>query len=395
MRSSQFARIEGGLPVGCPKLRSEQLQDEARANRLFETSQLSKSNLHRIFTLFFYDFLMNWADLFHKTVHVSLIGLAIAAFLPALVHAQSVQNKPAAPIIEPLRKLEEVVPAERLIDAGGIRTYYVQSGSAGPEILLLHGFGSSTYTWRKNLEPLGKFARVTAIDIKGFGLTEKPKDGQYHEAAYARHVLAVMDKLNLRNPVIIGNSMGGAVAMRVALECPERCSGLILVDAARPYTNLDFAAAGVDTTKFRGRPSVLATALVRTMISRERIRQMLVSVYEGHEPVTDQMIDAYYVPTTIEGAPEALLSMVNPPPDKAKPKPIANLKMPVTILWGKADPVIPVRAGEALARDIPGSELVIWQEAGHLPHEDRPEDFERLVSGFLGRLTNGAQSPND
>lgn len=393
MRVLQFARSGVCLPVDGRKLRSRQGLERTFLNSPFKISQLSKPNLHRIFTWVFYDFFMNWTDPLHKTVPVGLIGLALAAFLTPGASAQAVQNKPAAPKIEPLRKLEDVVPAQRLIDAGGIRTYYVQSGSVGPEILLLHGFGSSAYTWRKNLEPIGKFARVTAIDIKGFGLTEKPKDGQYNEAAYARHVLAAMDKLGLRRPVIIGNSMGGAVAMRVALEHPERCSGLILVDAARPYTKLDFAAAGVDTTKFNGRPSLLATALVRTMISRERIRQMLVSVYEGHEPVTDQMIDAYYVPTTIEGAPEALLSMVNPPPDKTEPKPLKNLKMPVTILWGKADPVIPVRAGEALARDIPNSELVIWQEAGHLPHEDRPEDFERLVRSFLVRLTSGAASP--
>lgn len=311
----------------------------------------------------------------------------MALLMPSIGHLYGQAkdaNRPATKFrIEPLRKLTDVAPPERLIKADGIQTYYVQKGQKGPEILLLHGFGSSTFTWRKNLDALGQLGRVTAIDIKGFGLSEKPKDGQYGEAAYVKQVLAVMDALGIKKPLIIGNSMGGAVAARLALENPGRCSGLILVDAARPYTRLDFAASGVDTTKFKGRSSVLATALVRTMISRDRIKGFLDSVYEGHEPVTDAMIDAYYVPTTIEGAPEALLSMMNPPPDPAKPIPLSNLICPVTVLWGKQDNVIPVRAGELLAHDIPGSELVIWDGAGHLPHEDKPAEFHALVQQFV------------
>ncbi len=312
-------------------------------------------------------------------------GAAFAQKEDAAKPAAGATSKPKKPLVEPLKKLTDVVPGERLAEAGGVKTYFVRRGESGPEILLLHGFGSSTYTWRKNLDALGRIGRVTAIDIKGFGLTEKPKDGQYNEAAYARHVLAAMDTLGIRKPVIVGNSMGGAIAARVALEHPDRCSGLILVDAVRPFTRLDFEAGGVDTTKFKGRNSVLAVALVRTLLTRDRLRGMLESVYEGREPVTDEMVNAYFVPTTIEGAPEALLAMMNPPPDTAKPIPLSELKCPVTVLWGRKDNVIPLAAGEALARDIPGAELVIWAEAGHMPHEDEPEKFHELVRQFMSR----------
>ncbi|MBI1323241.1 alpha/beta fold hydrolase [bacterium] len=316
-------------------------------------------------------------------------GTALAQVEADTKQAAGETSKPKKPIVAPLRKLTDVVPAERLVDAGGVRTYFVRSGEIGPEILLLHGFGSSTYTWRKNLDALGRIGRVTAIDIKGFGLTEKPKDGQYSEAAYARHVLAAMDALGIRKPVIVGNSMGGAIAARVALEHPERCSGLILVDAVRPFTRIDFEAGGVDTTKFKGRNSILAVALVRSLLTRDRLRGMLESVYEGREPVTDEMVDAYFVPTTIEGAPEALLAMMNPPPETAKPIPLTELKCPVTVLWGGKDNVIPLAAGEALARDIPGAELVIWAAAGHMPHEDEPDKFHDLLRQFMSRNRPG------
>jgi pimeloyl-ACP methyl ester carboxylesterase len=350
-------------------------------------------DLHGKFTMIAYDVVMNRSQRYIFVAFSVALGLircgsALTASEDARDRSQAsseVPKTPPAPAIAPLKKLTDVVPAERLVDAGGIKTHFVRKGIEGPQILLLHGFGSSTYTWRKNIDRLAEFGRVTAIDIKGFGLTEKPKDGQYGEAAYVRHVLAAMDALGLQKPIIVGNSMGGAVAARLALEHPERCLGLILVDAARPFTRLDFEGAGVDTARFAGRPSVFAVAMVRSLITRERIRQTLLSVYDGHEPVTDEMIDAYYVPTTIEGAPQALLAMMNPPADPAKPIPLKNLTCPVTILWGKRDNVIPVAAGEALAREIPNAELVIWAEAGHLPHEDEPDRFHELVRDFVRR----------
>jgi pimeloyl-ACP methyl ester carboxylesterase len=343
-----------------------------------------------------YDFDMKTARNTIRTATAILIGISLAIVASASLSAQSneIDTESAGKsssaskkkyVVEPLKKLSDVVPQERLIDAGGIRTFFVRKGESGPEILLLHGFGSSTFTWRKNLDALAKLGRVTAIDLKGFGLTEKPKDGQYHEAAYAQHVLAAMNALGMQRPVIVGNSMGGAVAARFALEHPDRCAGLILVDAARPFTRLDFEAGGVDTTKFKGRSSILAVALVRSLLTRDRLREMLESVYEGREPITDEMVDAYFIPTTIEGAPEALLAMMNPPPDSARPIPLSELKCPVTILWGKKDNVIPLAAGEALAREVPQAELVIWASAGHLPHEDEPEKFHDLVREFLVR----------
>ncbi len=323
-----------------------------------------------------------------KFAQVFAVILVLQASLPALAQeAKKPENKPV-PKVERLKKLTDVVPADRLIEAGGIKTCFVQKGQVGdkPEILLLHGFGSSTYTWRKNIDDLAKITRVTAIDIKGFGLTEKPKDGRYTEQAYVEHVLAAMDALKIKRAVVAGNSMGGAIAARLALENPSRVAGLVLVDAARPYSRLDFEGAGVDTRKLAdGSKSPLAVALVRTMITRDRISEMLASVYEGREPITAEMIDAYYIPTTIEGAPEALLSMMSPPQDTAKPIGLKKLACPVVILWGKADNVIPLRAGEAMARELPAAEFVVWEGAGHLPHEDRPEEFNALVRQFLAR----------
>ena len=95
---------------------------------------------------------------------------------------------------------------------GGIKTHFVARGTSGRPIVFVHGFGSCTYSWRRNLEPLAaKGFRVFAIDVKGFGLTAKPRDGQYHLAAFTEHLLDFLDAKGIERPMLVGNSMGGAV----------------------------------------------------------------------------------------------------------------------------------------------------------------------------------------
>ena len=113
---------------------------------------------------------------------------------------------------------------------GAIKTHFVRKGDAGRPVVLVHGFGSSTYTWRKTVDALAPRHRVYALDLKGFGLTAKPKDGQYHMDAYTRHLLGFLDAMKLDRPVLVGHSLGGAVVTRLALFHPDRVGGLVLED---------------------------------------------------------------------------------------------------------------------------------------------------------------------
>src|SRR5213079_3467018 len=113
----------------------------------------------------------------------------------------------------------------------GTRTRYLDAGH-GPPVLFLHGLGASMYAWRKNLAAVAAAGfRVIAFDNRGFGLSDKPP-GPYDNAAYARLAIALMDSLRVSDAVLVGHSMGGAIAAEVAIEHPQRVRGLVLVGSA-------------------------------------------------------------------------------------------------------------------------------------------------------------------
>jgi pimeloyl-ACP methyl ester carboxylesterase len=115
-------------------------------------------------------------------------------------------------------------------DIDGIRIHYQEKGT-GPPLVLIHGYTSLTYTWREVFEPLSKSFRVIAVDLKGFGFSSKP-DGDYSRRAQAVLVAHLLDHLHIEKAWLCGNSMGGEVALNVALANPQHVAGLILIDSA-------------------------------------------------------------------------------------------------------------------------------------------------------------------
>ena len=120
----------------------------------------------------------------------------------------------------------------KFFDFEGHRTYYIDRGPADkPALVLIHGFGSSVYTWRHLIEPLAAHNRVIALDLVGFGFSDKP-DIDYDMSLFSRQVTALLDALQIKQAIFAGNSMGGKVTLFTAIHAPERVSKMILIDAA-------------------------------------------------------------------------------------------------------------------------------------------------------------------
>lgn len=286
-------------------------------------------------------------------------------------------------------RIEDFAPPGEFVTVAAVKTHHLTRGAQGRPIVLIHGFGSSTYTWRRNIDDLARRYRVHALDLKGFGLTAKPRDGRYHIPAYTEHLLGYLDAMELRRPVLIGSSMGGAVAVHLALRHPGRVAGLVLVDAAPsglpgrlpPTRQL---AGGIEGEATR---ADVVPSLLRAMITRQAVGRWLKVSYHDPSLVTEEMIETYYRPITIEGATEALAAMTRPRAEAMTPlPPLSSLKCPTLLIWGAFDRIIPRAVADEYARTIPGSRLLVFERSGHLPHEEEPERFEREVARFVDRL---------
>ena len=317
----------------------------------------------------------------------ALILLAVVA--PT---ARAVEDRPEPPR---LARVEDFAPAEEFVATGGFKTHYVVKGKPGGRpIVFLHGFASCTYSWRFNLQALAaKGFRVYAIDIKGFGLTEKPRDGRYDLPAFSRQLLDFIDAMKLDRPILVGNSMGGAVVTRLALFHPDRVGGVVLVDSAPPTFDLREAPGRI----LGDRPAVVPTepisplrqrlgvALARSLVTKQTVEMGLRGAYHDPTFVTDEAIDTYFRPFTIDGAAEALVAMVTTTHVDLKadaPPPLRSLKVPALIVWGRFDPVIPVSMADWFASELPGAKKIILEKSGHMPHEEEADAFNALLVEF-------------
>ena len=220
--------------------------------------------------------------------------------------------------------------------------------------------------------------RVISFDLPGFGLTGPNAAGDYRGDTYARFVLQLMDALKVQRFVIAGNSLGGEVAWRTALMAPERVTKLILVDAA----GLDFEPTSVPIGFMLARVPVL-NHVIDWVLPRPLVVSSVQSVYGDPAKVSEALVDRYYQLTLREGNRRALVQRLQQNERGADAGRIRELKLPTLILWGGRDRLIPPDVGRRFAADIAGSELVVFDDLGHVPQEEDPQRSVVIVEAFL------------
>jgi pimeloyl-ACP methyl ester carboxylesterase len=266
-------------------------------------------------------------------------------------------------------------------DIDGVRIHYQEKGTGTP-LVLIHGYTSLTYTWKEVFEPLSQHFHVIAVDLKGFGFSGKP-DGDYTRRAQAVLVTHLLEHLHIEKAWLCGNSMGGEVALNVALANPERVAGLILIDSA----GVEVPGRGTLTPGYLLIPGVGRLLIALSLTSDKLVRQGLEKSFYDDSKVTPDRVANYYRPLQTRGGQLAALraraqwSLFPVEPNLEK------INAPTLILWGKQDELIPLAAGRKLNSLIKDSRLVIFDNCGHLPQEEMPTRTVDEVTTFIASHT--------
>ena len=260
---------------------------------------------------------------------------------------------------------------------------YVEEDGHGQPILLLHGFGGSTQTWRRVKPELARTHRVIAIDLKGFGRSDKPFDDDYGPLDQAALIKAFIDQRRLANLTLGGHSLGGGVALALALDLnrtrPGLLKRLILIDSPAYRQPLPPAV------------SLLATpilgALTITLVPPEILtKSAMFAAYQKSAAIEMQDVMAYARPLYEPGGKLAVLrtaEQIVPPDLEDLVRRYPTIMQPTLLVWCRRDKVVPLVTGTKLAKDLPNARLEILDSCDHVPQEEVPAEFLRTVRGFL------------
>lgn len=258
----------------------------------------------------------------------------------------------------------------RLVEVDGVSIHYVEQGS-GPAVLLIHGFGGHTFSFRHTMPALAAAGfRAVALDLKGFGFSERVKGGDYSLSWQARMVLSFMDALGIERASLVGHSMGGEVAMRVAAGAPERVERLVL-------------AASVSGDRV---PTLPPTPLLKPflpLIVRALGRRLFRRSFYDPRRATDDVYEGYRLPGRIRGTMDGLYEILR---DVRKDRPVEHRRIgqPVLILWAERERVLPGWALRRLRERLPQAEVVTIPRAGHLLLEERAAECNAAILRILG-----------
>lgn len=283
----------------------------------------------------------------------------------------------------------------QMVDVRGMQVHVRDEGPANEltPIVLLHGTGASLHTWDGWAAELSKTRRVIRMDLPGFGLTGpyagqwlNEDGGRYSLVNYAKFVVATLDALDVKQPVVLaGNSLGGQIAWETvdylktsaSSSQSKRVAKLILVDSA----GYDFKPIEMPKA-FEAAEIALLSPITENTLPRFLLARDVRSVYGDPSKVTPELIDRYYELALREGNRRALGLRMREPRAIA-PERIANITQPTLILWGGQDRLIPPSNAALFVRDIKGSQLVVFDKLGHVPHEEDAAQTVTAVQAFL------------
>jgi 2-hydroxymuconate-semialdehyde hydrolase/2-hydroxy-6-oxo-octa-2,4-dienoate hydrolase len=264
-----------------------------------------------------------------------------------------------------------------MIDAGGVKTSYLEVGSGEP-VLMLHGSGpgvSALANWQHTIPTLAQRFRVLAPDLVGFGATERPDDVVYSLRTWTDHVWAFLDAHGIEKTAVVGNSLGGRIALQMATDSPERITKMVLM-----------GVPGAGMT-----PSAGLAALRAYEPSHDAMRDLLRNYFTVNPAmITDELVAIRYEASIADGAYEAYRAMFFDPRHAGSELGITESEVraittPTLLVHGREDKVVPVQVSVTMLGLLPNADLHVFSACGHWTQIERAGEFAALVSDYLAR----------
>jgi pimeloyl-ACP methyl ester carboxylesterase len=268
--------------------------------------------------------------------------------------------------------------SKQFVEVNGLKIAYLERGQGDP-ILFIHGWPTFSHLWRHQMAALADHFQLYALDLPGFGDSDKPADVSYTLNFYADILTGFLAALGLERVTLVSHDLGGTIALLWAVRHPERLARLVITDTV-PYPDLPLMIRLM-------LPAARLPGLGQAMVSRPGLRFMFQLGTAGRGVVTDELVAAYDRPLTeTTGARETLLRIlteIEPGETVEIADNLDRISAPVLILWAEKDPTAPLSIARRLHTDIRGSLLKTVPGCGHFLTEDRPEEVSRLLLEFL------------
>jgi pimeloyl-ACP methyl ester carboxylesterase len=272
----------------------------------------------------------------------------------------------------------------QFVTVHGHRRAFVKLGS-GPALLLLHGLGADHTTWSPVLDSLARRYTVIAPDLLGHGMSDKPR-ADYSVGGFANGMRDLLTVLDIDRATVVGHSFGGGVAMQFAYQFPERTERLVLVGSGGLGPEVSAAIRAITTTGFYQVMGLLTLpgvcrvgsaglrALSRTGIKEFRDFDEVAEIYRSFEDPAARAAIRHVVRAVVDWKGQ-IVTMA----DRA----YLTEAMPMCVIWGADDRVIPVSHAERASALAPRARIEVLPNAGHFPHKDHPERFVKVLNDFV------------
>jgi pimeloyl-ACP methyl ester carboxylesterase len=260
-----------------------------------------------------------------------------------------------------------------------IQVYYeFYPKQSAPTIVLLHGFLSSTFTFRHLIPLLSQDYQVLSVDIPPFGKSEKSNRFKYSYKNIASTIIQLIEHLGLKDLILIGHSMGGQIVLNILHFMPKIAKKAILISSSSYLKRSPKRLIFLSYIPF-------FYLIVKYWLARTGVKKNLEITLFNHDLINDEMINGYEEPFLKNDIFAALCRMIRHREGDLPAESLNGIRTPCLLIWGEHDKAVPPHIGERLNNDLVNSQLVVFNETGHAIPEERPRELYQHIKDFLAK----------